>query len=700
MFMRLVAALAGVVLVSFSHAAPPTADPYLWLEDVTGDAALEWVHKQDDTTRAELEALPEFKSINQRLRDIYDSQARIPYPTVRGGYYYNFWQDDQHVRGLWRRTTASEYRKSEPKWDVLIDLDALGAAEHESWVWQSSECLFPEFKRCLVVLSRAGGDSHVVREFDLEKRRFVEDGFVLPEAKSDVGWIDLNTIYVGTDFGPGTLTDSGYPRLVKRWKRGTPLVQAVTVFEGRSSDVAVGFARVRTRVGATVVWHDLLTRQITFFTSEQYLLQGGKQVRLAVPDDADVSLFSDQILVRLRSDWQARPDGPALPQGALLAAGLDAFLAGSRDFTALYTPGTRKSLAEQIVLKDELIIHELDEMKNYAYRWVCNQGKWSSSPLAIAAVGETGMAALDADASNQYLVAYSSPLQAHRLSLAGAGLAAPEALKSDPEFFDARAMNVEYFNARSRDGTSIPYFVVTPAGFKADGSAATLLYGYGGFEIPMLPPGYSAGVGASWLSHGGVFVLAGLRGGGEFGPAWHSAAMREKKQNSYDDMVAIAEDLIVRGITSPAHLGIEGGSNGGLMVGAVMLQRPDLFKAVVCQAPLLDMRRYTVLLAGASWMGEYGDPELAADWAFISKYSPYQNVRPQVKYPRVLFETSTRDDRVHPGHARKMAALMEAMGSDVLFYENTEGGHAGSADNVQRAYIDALAYSFLLKELR
>jgi prolyl oligopeptidase len=586
-------------------ANPAPSDPFLWLEDVEGKKALDWVHEHDAVVHATLADTAAFREREQHLRAIYDSKEKIPFVAVLGGYYYNFWQDAEHVRGIWRRTTPDEFRKAAPHWDVLIDVDALGAKEHESWVWQGAQCLFPDYRRCLVLLSRAGGDSHVVREFDIGARQFVEGGFELPEAKSDVGWIDADTIFVGTDFGAGSMTDSGYARVVKRWKRGTPLSEATTAFEAQQKDVAAAAAHVRTWVDGKPVWHDILSRQVTFFTSEQYLVVNGQPLRLSVPDDAEVSLFADQILVRLRSAWTIEGHAP-WPAGALLAAPLGRFLAGARDFTMLYTPGARKSLADFADLKSGLLLHELDTMQNHLYFWAYHSGQWQRQTLDAPAFAELSIAAVDSDYSDDYFVTSASPTQPTTLGLASPAHSKVEPLKANPAFFDATGVAVAHYDVASRDGTLIPYFVVTPAGFTANGSAPTMLYGYGGFEISLLPPGYSGGLGAEWIARGGVFVLAGLRGGGEYGPAWHDAAIREKKQKSYDDMIAIAEDLIKRGITSPRHLGISGGSNGGLMVAAVMVQRPDLFAAVVCQSPLLDMRRYQLLLAGASWMGEYG----------------------------------------------------------------------------------------------
>jgi prolyl oligopeptidase len=677
-------------------------DPFLWLEEITGERALEWVEGQNRVSALALAERPEFAALYQRLLSIYDSAARIPMVTARGGWYYNFWQDESRRRGVWRRTPAAAYAEPEPHWEVLLDIDALGRAEGENWVFKGAQCLYPRFERALINLSRGGGDAQVVREFDLGAREFVAGGFALPEAKGSLAWIDEDSVYVSTDFGPGSLTAAGYPRQVKIWRRGTPLAAAELVFEGQQSDVRVVAERVRGWVAGRLIERDFIQHVETFYSGALYLREGGELVRVPIPADAFAESFADQLLVTLRSDWTvtAAAEPVTWPRGATLAIGLDAFLAGARHFTALYTPGARKSQASLAVLHGALIVNELDEMQARAYVWRLDSGSWTCTEFPLPEGGHATLSAVDPDCDDAAFLIETSPLQPTTLGLVAAGARSPVRLKSAPAFFSAAGAKVEYANARSADGTQVPYFVVTPAGFVANGTAPTLLYAYGGFEIALLPPQYNATVGAAWLEAGGVYVIAGLRGGGEFGPEWHQAAKKENKQRSYDDLIAVALDLSARRITSAPHLGIRGGSNGGLLVGAVMVQRPELFGAVVCEVPLLDMRRYHRLLAGASWMGEYGDPDDPGEWDFISRYSPYQRVTARAEQPPVLFLSSTRDDRVHPGHARKMAAKMLGQGARVLYYENTEGGHAGAADNTQAAYMQALAYTFLTRELR
>ena len=556
-----------------------------------------------------------------------------------------------------------------------------------------------------------------MREFDSIDKRFVDGGFALPEAKSTVDWIDADNVFVSTDFGPGSLTDSGYPRIVKRWHRGTPLAAATKVFEAQATDVSVQVTIDRTPGYERTI----VERSIAFWNSKRFVLQGDTLTPLEIPDDCDFGFMRDTLLLQLRSDWKIGEK--TYTAGSLIASDVDAYLAGRREMAVLFAPTKTRSLASWARTRDTVLLDVLDnvagrveELKKQGSTFTRREVKAPFpgsigigplyDPLIDGVPAEKGRPAVaarsDASLAERYWFTYVDFLTPNSLALGSTGSDARETLKTQPALFDAAGMHVDQFFARSKDGTQVPYFVVWPKGLDAAnatrGDTPTLLYGYGGFEISM-DPFYSGGYGAEWYSKGGAFVLANIRGGGEFGPEWHQAAIKANKQKSYDDFIAVAEDLIARKFTSPKHLGIEGGSNGGLLVGAVMVERPDLFNAVVCQAPLLDMKRFSKLLAGASWMGEYGDPDVAADWAVISRYSPYQNVKAGVKYAPVFFTTSTRDDRVHPGHARKMAARMLSFGDDVLFYENIEGGHAGAADNEQRAHVAALTFTFLRQHL-
>jgi len=667
-------------------------DPYLWLEEIAGERALAWVREQNAATMGELGASADFEALRQRLLAIFDSKERIPSVYKHGAYCYNFWRDAVHVRGLWRRTTFDEYKKADPLWETVLDLDQLAATEGENWVWKGYDILRPTHDRALIFLSRGGADAVVVREFDPDAKEFLPDGFFLPEAKTGVAWRNRDALYVASDFGPGSLTRSGYPRVVKEWRRRLPLAEARTLFEGKLEDV---------RVSADVEHdhahiYEFIRRRITFYTSEVYVRRGDDWVRIDKPNDAQLDTFGDQILLRLRSAWTIA--GKTYPAGALIAADFEAYLKGDRNLAVLFEPTERKCLENTSATKNYLVINELENVRNRLYALTREGGRWTKEALVAPALGSIQARGIDPDESDDYFLTVTDFLTPSSLYIATAGRAGHEKLKSLPAFFRTAGLEVSQHEAVSKDGTPIPYFQVSRKGLRLDGRNPLLLYGYGGFEVSLLP-NYIPSVGAAWLERGGVYVSANIRGGGEFGPDWHHAAIKGKRQCAYDDFIAVAEDLIHRRVTSPKHLAIQGGSNGGLLMGVMLTQRPELFKAVVCQMPLLDMKRFHKMLAGASWVDEYGDPEKPEDWSYISQYSPYQKVLMERKYPRVLFMTSTRDDRVHPGHARKMFAKMKAQGHDVLYFENIEGGHGGAANNKQAAQMAALGYAFLIKEL-
>ncbi len=691
-------AVSPVTLAANPAMSPDTEDPFLWLEDVTGERALAWVRERNAATEAALGARPGFAARREAIREVLDSRERIPYVSRLGGHFYNLWQDEANPRGLWRRTTLAEYRKPAPAWEPVLDLDALGRSENENWVWSGATALGPHYRRCLLSLSRGGADAVVVREFDLVERRFVDGGFFVPEAKTSIEWLDDDTVFVGTDFGPGSLTEAGYPRVIRRWRRGQALAQAETVFEGRPQDVAA-YASVDRTPGFE---RTVFGRQLDFYNSEVQLLQGDRLLPVDKPRDAMLTFWRERVLLELRSDWTVA--GRTWPRGSLLVGDAAAYLRGARELSALFTPTATRSLEGYALTRGTVVLNVLDQVASRLEEMRPGVRGWRRRAVRAPYPGKLAVSALHDpllpadDLAEAYWLLATDFLQPDTLQLGRTGSDRRETLKSRPAFFDASGMRAEQRMATSADGTRVPYFVIWPKGARADGRNPTLLYGYGGFEVP-LTPWYSGSIGRAWTAQGGVYVVANIRGGGEFGPGWHQAAVLQHKQRSYDDFAAVAQDLIRAGITSPAHLGIEGGSNGGLLVGAVMLQRPELLGAVVCQVPLLDMRRYHRLLAGASWMAEYGDPDKPEHWAFISRYSPYQNVRAQQKLPPVLFITSTRDDRVHPGHARKMAARMLEQGHRVWYWENIEGGHGGAADNAQRATMQALEYTFLWWQL-
>nr|WP_306601732.1 prolyl oligopeptidase family serine peptidase [Geothrix sp. 21YS21S-2] len=671
---------------------PAPEDAYLWLEDVTGEKSLDWVRAANAVTAKELEGSPAYRKLEDDLLAIMDSKEKIPYITKSGAHYYNFWKDAAHPRGLWRRTTLAEYRKAEPAWETVLDIDALGKAEKQGWVFHGAQFLRPDYRRCLVSLSPGGSDAAVVREFDVETRTFVEGGFSLPLAKSQVSWIDRDTLFVGTDFGKGSMTTSGYPRVAKIWKRGTPLAQAKLVFEGLETDMeavayhdpAPGFER------------DFLVRKPTFFTNEFFLLaKDGSRRKVDVPLDAEPSLHREWLTVKLRTSWTV--GGTTYAAGSLLAAKFDDFMAGRRDFAVLFQPSATTSLEDATWTRNRLVLNVMDDVKNRLS--VLTPGTWKAEPLKGApAMGTTSVSAVDDEASDDFFMVTRDFLTPDSLYLGTLGRE-PGLLKSLPAFFDAGDLEVTQHFTPSKDGTRIPYFQVSRKGLKLDGANPTLLDGYGGFEVSSVPY-YSGAVGRAWLSRGGVLVLANIRGGGEYGPRWHQAALKANRPRAYEDFAAVARDLAARKVTSPKHLGIMGGSNGGLLVGNMLVMYPELMGSVVCQVPLLDMKRYSHLLAGASWMEEYGDPDKPEEWAYLQTFSPYQNVKAGRKYPATFFMTTTRDDRVHPAHARKMFAKMKDMGYDVRYFENIEGGHGAGADNRQTAHFWALAYTFLDKTLR
>ena len=676
-------------------------DPNLWLEDIDSERALQWVREQNAAAEKALTQNPAFKQMEADILAVLDSKEKIPYAGKRGDYYYNYWQDDQHPRGIWRRTTLDEYKKSNPQWDNILDLDALNKAENATWVWHGAQCLRPDYRRCLISLSNGGSDADETREYDLEKREFIKDGYYRPAAKGSMSWIDENHVFIQTDFGKDSMSSSGYPREARLWTRGTPLEQAELVYRGKDGDMRV------------IAWHDstpgyerdYVVRIIDFYNNELYQrLADGKLVKIDVPDSAEKGVVRNWLIISLREDWTV--GDKTYPAGSYLVAKYDDWMAGKRELTALFTPDAHTSLAGSTWTKNYLILETLEDVKTRLTVYD-PANHWAQTPLAgVPNIGTASTAAVDADESDQIWLTTSGYTQPTTLALADLARAQqpPETLKTLPAYFDASGLTVEQHFATSDDGTQIPYTIVRPKELKTDGNNPTLLYGYGGFEVA-LTPGYGGGIGKSWLTRktasgrSGVYVVANIRGGGEYGPRWHQAALKQNRHKAYEDFAAVARDLTARGIADAQHLGIQGGSNGGLLMGNMLTQYPELFGAIVVQVPLLDMQRYHKLLAGASWMAEYGDPDKPEDWAYLQNYSPYHRFDPAKNYPPVLFTTSTRDDRVHPGHARKMMAKMLAAGKTALYYENTEGGHGGAADNKQRAYMSALAYTFLWNEL-
>jgi prolyl oligopeptidase len=671
-------------------------DPFLWLEDVEGDTALDWVRAQNARSLAEIEADPRYQGFYDLTLKIITAEDRIPYVSFRGALLSNFWQDQKHVRGLWRQTTMDSYRTVEPDWRTILDIDALATAEGKNWVYQGAVHLPPEYRHSLVGLSDGGKDASEWREFDAEAGTFVENGFVLPEGKQSAAWLDVDTLLVAREWGPGTTTASGYPFVLKRLRRGQKLDQAEEIFRGTADDVSVHAGVLRDHDG--VVHGVVVTRSVDFFASEQFLLTDAGPLKLPVPGKASLQGFvSGQLVFGLEEAWQHA--GKNFASGALVSLDLDAFKADPQGATPLsiYAPGPRETIEGVVSPRGCLLVTIYRDVRGSAVTFRFEGGAWQATKLPLPDNASVQPIAANDRAATAF-VDVAGYLLPNTLYLADLAANAADAVKSMPAWFDASKAVVEQFEAVSSDGTKVPYFVVRPRDLAFDGNAPTLLYGYGGFQVSMTPA-YAGALGKLWIEPGGVYVVANIRGGGEFGPDWHQAALKEHRQRAFDDFIAVAEDLIRRRITAPRRLGIMGGSNGGLLMGAMLTQRPDLFRAVVIQVPLLDMLRFHKLLAGASWMAEYGDPDKPEEAAFLKRISPYHNLRAGAAYPEPFFLTSTKDDRVHPGHARKMAAKMASMGLPFLYYENIDGGHAAAANLKERARRNALEFTYLFEKL-
>ncbi len=675
-------------------------DPYFWLEDIDGERALDWVRARNAEGAAKLEAHPEFADFKEQALAALNSQSRIPRVTQRGQYLYNFWRDEEHPRGVYRRTTLAELERDEPAWETVLDIDAMAAADGVQWVFKGMDCLPKDYKRCLVELSPGGGDATVVREFDTETLEFVAGGFELPVAKSGLSWIDRDTVFVGTDFGEGSLTDSGYPRIAKLWRRGQPLAEAELVFEGATASVGAGAVRFHDEAGDL----DLVTEALDFWTRSYRHLAAGELHPLAMPESTIVEdVFQGSLVLSLKEDWTR--GGTTLARGAVLVAPPSSLYEGATaDLHVLVEPSANAIVEAVDVAGDAILVTMLDNVRGRLYRYTRTGDGWARRPIPFPDNGALGVVTSDDDSGSFFVQFESFTTPPTLYYVEGPGWQ-PRAIKAQEATFDGSRFAVEQHFAVSADGTRVPYFQVGRDGLELDGGNPTHIFSYGGFRNS-LTPSYSGSYeqlfgsyGKLWLERGGVFVLANIRGGGEFGPGWHAAALLKNRHKAFEDFEAVAEDLARRGVTTPEHLGIEGRSNGGLLVSATLARRPELYGAVICGVPLTDMRRYHKLLAGASWMAEFGDPDDPDMWSYLETYSPYHNLRPDTEYPPVFFFTSTRDDRVHPGHARKLAARLLELGQEVRYYENLEGGHGGSSTNEQLAHRLALAYAHLWTEL-
>lgn len=676
----------------------PNNDPRVWLEEVEGEQAIEWVEGQNERTFARLQGDERYQGLYDQALAIAQSEDRIPYGSYSGGYIWNFWQDAEHTHGLWRRTSLESYLTDTPEWDVVLDLDALSEAEDRNWVWRGSNCLAPAYERCILTLSDGGSDAAVRREFSITDRAFVDGGFETPEAKGGVSWIDENTLMVGLATSPEDSTSSGYPSVAYRWERGTDLADATEVVRGDQDDVGLFAFRAEDHDGTVYM---MASEANTFYdTSWWYLPADAGPVQLPLPSKSSIQdLYQGELVFTIEENWTPVEGGETFPQGALLSFNMAEFAATGElpDVRTVFVPGPRQSLGGMgstasafLVAIDENVVGGLE-----AFHFA--DGQWSSETVPVPANMTISLRGTD----NHHDVAFMNAegfLTPDSYFMVDAAELTVEEIKSIPARFDAEGLVVEQLEAASPDGTMVPYFVVRREDTVMDGTTPTLLYAYGGFQVS-IRPSYSGSRGQLWLENGGAYVVANIRGGGEFGPAWHQAGLKMDRQRIYDDLIAVAEDLSTRGITSPRHLGVYGGSNGGLLTGVMYTQRPDLWNAVVSAVPLLDMLRYHTLLAGASWMGEYGNPEDPDEGGFLRSISPYHNVDANGDYPEIYLYTSTKDDRVHPGHARKMAHLLEELGHDYLYYENMAGGHAAAANLEERARSEALLYTFLMQKL-
>lgn len=672
-------------------------DPYLWLEEIESENSLKWVDAQNEVSKKVLEGDPIYKKYLKTAESLVMDKDRIPTGQMRGNYYYNFWQDEKHIKGIWRRTLVSEFQKDKITWEVILDFDKLGKSENENWVFKGADCSNDDFSKCMLSLSRGGKDAVVIREFDINEKTFVKNGFYLPEAKSDISWWDNDHLLVATNFGEGTVTTSGYPKTVRLWTRGEALNKAKLIYEGKETDVYISAYREYGSGGKFGV----VSRSITFYESEMFLFNNKspeKLVKIPVPKDADYKgIFENKALYILNSDLSSNKKN--FKSGSLISVNLSDVLNSKSHPTIeeIFVPTKSQSLDRLAIAQNALILSVLDDVKSELYIASIKNSFWVIQKQPSLGVGSIQLidSRKDMDVVQFQFQNFLRPTELYFLNTKNIQV---KLTKKLPNKFDNKKFEIVQYFATSEDGTRVPYFVVAKKNLAKDSKNKTLLYGYGGFQISTLPH-YSAASGKLWLEEGGVHVYANIRGGGEYGPSWHQAALKGNRQKAFDDFIAIAEDLISKKITSPPHLGIMGGSNGGLLVSTVMLQRPDLFKAVICAVPLTDMFRYHKLLAGASWMAEYGNPDDKMIKNEIAKYSPYQNVEANKKYPHVFFVTSTKDDRVHPGHARKMAARMKEFGHEFYYFENRDGGHGVSANLIELAKRTALQYTYLKQQL-
>ncbi len=704
-----VAAMAALAACASQEETTVTAkairpETHLYLEEVEGAEALAWVRGENERTLGVLESDARFPGYYDAALKIATSQERIPYGSIRKGYVYNFWQDASHERGLWRRTTLGEYTSVAPVWETLLDMDALSTAEGANWVYKGVSCLPPEQTDCLLSLSDGGKDAVRVREYWIAEgganAGFVAGGFDIPEAKTSFSWETKDSLLIATDWGGdgSTLTESGYPFVIKRLKRGETLAQAVEIYRGDVKDVAASPFSLEDSEGHR--WFGA-SRAETFFTASYFMFpaSGGAPMRLPIPMKASPQgIYADTLILTLEEDWSPETGG-AFRTGDLVGFSWSTFLKNEKlpAVELVFRPTVRQALQGVGITRNDLLVNISDNVVVKVMSYKRAGAGWAAKEVKLPPNGSAGVIFSDNEEATAFL-GFENYLSPDSLYSYDSASGAVSQLRQLPAWFDASPYMVDQYETTSKDGTKVPYFVVHKRDIKLDGTNPTLVYGYGGFQVSQTP-GYSGTVGKLWLEQGGVYVMANIRGGGEFGPGWHQAGLKTKRQVVYDDFIAVAEDLITRKVTSKEKLGAMGGSNGGLLMGVMYTQRPDLFHAIVCQVPLLDMLRYNLLLAGASWMDEYGDPDVLEERAFLEKLSPYHNVDASKTYPEIYFETSTKDDRVHPGHARKMAKLLEEMGKPFLYYENIDGGHSAAANQREAARRSALEFTYLARKL-
>lgn len=696
MFVRIVALAAGLTLAVAAVARAQTADPFLWLEDVNGARAQAWVEDENAKTLAVLAKDPRFAAFEDQATQIASASDRIPVPEIIDGTVYNFWQDAEHVRGIWRSTSIDDYAKAEPHWTTVLDLDALAKAEGKNWIWQRADCDSPSRKRCLIWLSDGGEDASTVREFDLPTHAFAGDGFVLPHGKQSVVWMTDDALLVSREWSAGELTSAGYPFDVRMLKRGQPLDAATAVFRGSATDDEVAVEEMHDASAHRIF---VLDRRVSFFDSEKSLLLPDGPHKLDMPLQSDFqTMVGGHVLVRLDKPWTA--NGSVFPEGSLVSLDYAELVADPAALkpTIVFAPSKRETLENVAATHDRLIVTALENVNGRAFSYEpAADGTWSRTPIALP--DNSAISIVDTDPSTpSAFLSVTGFLTPTTIYYGDASAGAFAVVKSSGAKFDASRDVVEQREATSKDGTRVPYFFVHRRDMPIDGTTPTILTAYGGFGVSSTPS-YNGTLGKLWLEAGGSFVLANIRGGGEFGPAWHDAGLKTHRQRIYDDFAAVGKDLVDKKFTSPRHLGIEGGSNGGLLMGVEFEQHPELWNAVFIAVPLLDMLRFEKIAAGASWVGEYGTVANPDERAFLASISPYNNIDPKAKYPTPFLFTTTKDDRVGPQHARKFAAKLSSSKIPYYFYEVTEGGHASGANIKERSFTAALTYTYFAKQL-